>query len=105
MRPHRTVVIGKRIVAGLGAGAGPNAPSGEGDVAHQSLSHAPASLGGGDSGEQAMSGVGGAHPARLLAAVERQGIGSQVAAPEPLLELCPQRFSLEFKLAALILVA
>ena len=45
----------------------------------------------GDAGEQALAGVGGAHAAGPFPAVEGQGVGVEVFAPEGRLEALPQR--------------
>ena len=47
---------------------------------------APRAFGQGDAGEQRMAGVGGAHPAGLLVAVERQHIGAELLVEEELVE-------------------
>ena len=48
----------------------------------------------GDAGEEALPGVGGPHPAGPLVAVQGQGVGGQLLAPECLLEPLAQRLGL-----------
>src|SRR5438128_12406856 len=48
----------------------------------------------GNTAEQAVTGVGGAHAARALVAVQRQGIRGEVFAPKSLFETLLQRLCL-----------
>ena len=51
--------------------------------------------------EQALARVRRAHPAGPLVAVQRQGVGGQLLAPERLLEALPQRLRLPRQLGRL----
>jgi hypothetical protein len=51
-----------------------------------------------DAGEQQLTGIGRPHSARTLLAVERQGVGSDVVAPERLFEPNPEILGLAVKL-------
>src|SRR5262245_45972034 len=82
VRPDRAVVVGHRVVARFRAGDGANAPAGEELRPQQPESDLDRPVGPGDAGEQDLAGIGAAHAARLLAAVERQRIGAELWAPE-----------------------
>ena len=82
VRPHRAVVIRHRIVARLAARQRADAPAAETVAVEQRGGDAPRPLGRRDAGEQGVAGIGRAHAARTLGAVEGQRIGAEVVAPE-----------------------
>ncbi len=80
--PDRPVMVRKRIVRRFPFGEGANSPAGEQLGVQDGLGDPLAAEGAGDSGEQAMTGVGGSDAARPLGPVQGQRIGAQVFTPE-----------------------
>ena len=93
VRPDRAVVVGHRIVARFGRSDRPDAPASEEVRAQQLLSDRRRSFLRDDAGEQQLTGIGRAHSARTLPAIERERIGPDVFAPERLFEANPEIFS------------
>src|SRR5262249_56900773 len=75
-----------------------HAPAGEELRAQQILREPRGALGFHDAGEQQLAGVGAAHAARLLHAVERERISADVVTPERGVEALgePRRLLFEF---------
>ena len=92
-------MIGHRIVARLALRDGADAPAGEEARLHQVGGDAARAILAHDAGEQQLPGIGGAHAARRLVAVERQRIGAELLAPERLLETLGEQLRLGLELA------
>src|ERR1700704_5860979 len=105
MRPDRTVVVGQRVVSRLNGGHRSNSPPGEEVRAHEALRYSSSPLGRDDSCIEAMSGIRGAHTARVFLTIERQSIGAEIFAPELFFKLRAQGLCLHLKLAALFQIA
>src|SRR5262249_28417565 len=86
VRPDRAVVIRHRIVARLARGYGSHPPAGKRLGAKQHLRHARSPFTIDNAGEKALACVRRSDPARLLVAVQGQGVGANVVAPERRLE-------------------
>src|ERR1700761_6412658 len=90
MRPDRAVMIGHRIVAGLVQRDGADAPARE-EMRPQQIDRDLAGTVLADhAAEQEMPGVRRAPRARLLFAVQRQGVGAELLAPESVLKALGQ---------------
>src|SRR5262249_33883534 len=74
------------IVARLGIGDGADAPAGKELRVEKAVADLDRAIGLGDTGEQHLTGIGAAYPARLLLAVERERIGAELLAPERCIE-------------------
>ena len=79
-------MIGDRVVARLPLRQGADAPAGKAFAGHQPVGDACRAIIGGKPAQQHMAGIGAAHPAGSLGAVERQGIGPEILEPEGGLE-------------------
>src|SRR5205807_1965671 len=75
-----------------GGSDGADAPAREHLGAHERLRHAARALGRGDAAEEALTGIRRPYAAWPLVAVEREGVGRQVVAPELVLEGGAQLF-------------
>src|SRR5262249_30308363 len=87
MRPDRAVVIRHRIVARLAPGNGADAPSREELRGQQHRGDLASMLRPCDAAEQDLPGIGAAHQARRLGAIERKRVGAEIVGPEACLEL------------------
>ena len=79
-------MIGDRVVARLPLRQGADAPAGKAFARHQPVGDACRAIIGGKPAQQHMAGIGAAHPAGSLGAVQRQGIGPEILEPEGGLE-------------------
>ena len=91
VRPDRAVVIGHRIVAHLAARDGADAPAREEVRSHQIGGDETRAILADHAAEQHLPGIRGAHLASPLLAVERKRVGSELLAPERLLETLGER--------------
>src|ERR671937_2846790 len=90
MRPNRAVVIRHGAVARLIDCNRSDSPPGERGLASEGGRSPAGAIFRCDPGKEAVAGVGGKNPARSLAAIESQGIGGEILAPESLLKALPQ---------------
>ena len=97
VRPDGAIVVRHGIVARFAVRDRANSPTGERRIADQRVGGAPRPLVADDPGHEAVSRIGGAYSAGPLVAVQRQGIGGEVVAPEGALETLLQdmRLALE----------
>ena len=105
VRPDRAVVVRHRVVAHLVGVEGADPPAGEGGLVEQGVGHPPGARPAGDPREQAVPRVRGPHLAPPLLAVERQGVGGDLLAPEVLLEFLAQLLGLPLQLLGVIVLA
>src|SRR6185437_4629164 len=82
VRPDRAVVVGHRIVAGFALGDGANAPAREETRSQQAGRDRGRTVWLNDAGEQELACVRRADTARLLVAVEGNGVGAEIGTPE-----------------------
>src|SRR5260370_3438035 len=86
MRPNGSVVIGERIIFSLARANCADAPSRKKITAQKNLCD-PLGFGlSGDPRVETMAGIGRAHAARPLSAIQRQSVHGEIFTPERLLE-------------------
>src|ERR1700733_10817225 len=86
MRPDRAVMIRHRVITGLAARNGADAPAGEEMRPHQIGRDQARAILADNAAEEQSPGVRRPHLAWLLVAIERQRVGAEFLAPERLLE-------------------
>ena len=74
VRPYAADVVAHRVVTRLAGAEGADAPSGKQIGLEKRPSHFHGAIGRGDSGEETLARVRGAHPAWPFVAVQRQGV-------------------------------
>src|SRR5947209_20531705 len=94
MRTYGTVIVGHRIIARLACPNSANTPAREKLFCHQGSSQSLGALFLGNPAEQRVTGIGSAYATLFLFTVQREGVHSQVFAPECLVEFFAQRFGL-----------